>query len=533
MNARTLKTVLIVTTIIAAGLFLRLRGLNGRPLWYDDITCLAVAEKSAGFILGQYPVYKAAHILLLKGWMQFFGRGPWEVRMLPVAAGVISLWLIYLVGREAAGRRVGIIASFLLAISCFHIYLSREIKQYTVLTAFSLAAVYFLLRFLRQGGRRDLGLSFIFNTIVLFIHPVGAAILMVQAVHVIFARSQIPGERLKTWLRMQEAMLVVFGVWVAVILATRNHLQAVLWWVRPPLVRDLADTFQTFCYGLPKYGLDDIISEGFQPLVRWGLLSVFAVFFLRGALLLLVKYRKAQRGILTVWFFLPLILALVFSRIVFPVYVIKHFLIILPAFYLIVAFGISYQARERAVITLMILILALHIVAWRSMYLAAPAVQWDKAVSLMKEKGIKEQDTIIMATTKENVCLFYFLNNADTSSLKDFGIFGRWSPSGWQDTFFYAGHRIITFGSEIPGVIRPGYQPMRFTGPEFQRKVINLGIRLDRGVWLLVSKWASGQDRRDDFAASSAARLAAAFRLSFEGEAGGIKLYYFEPQRAR
>ena len=87
--------------------------------------------------------------------MALTGDSEFSIRILSVIFGVVSLPVIYHMGRLLGGRRVGLTAVFLLTISPFHIWYSQEARMYTLVTFLVLLAHYFLFRQLRTNARAN------------------------------------------------------------------------------------------------------------------------------------------------------------------------------------------------------------------------------------------------------------------------------------------------------------------------------------------------------------------------------------------
>lgn len=71
------------------------------------------------------------------------------------AFGLLAIPFVYLLGKELAGRLVGLIAAGLASVSLWHVAISRMGLRYPFTAAFSAAALYFLLRAFRQNRRND------------------------------------------------------------------------------------------------------------------------------------------------------------------------------------------------------------------------------------------------------------------------------------------------------------------------------------------------------------------------------------------
>jgi mannosyltransferase len=69
-------------------------------------------------------------------------RSEWTLRLVSVISGIISIPLIYLLGKRLFNKKIGLISALLLAISPFHLYYSQELRPYSLFLFFSLQFFY-------------------------------------------------------------------------------------------------------------------------------------------------------------------------------------------------------------------------------------------------------------------------------------------------------------------------------------------------------------------------------------------------------
>lgn len=75
-----------------------------------------------------------------------FGVSNFSLRLPFVLAGIASVYLVYLIAKEMFGYRTGIIASLLLAVSTFHVWISRIGLQESIVILFSLLSFYYFIQ---------------------------------------------------------------------------------------------------------------------------------------------------------------------------------------------------------------------------------------------------------------------------------------------------------------------------------------------------------------------------------------------------
>ncbi|MBI3361921.1 MAG: glycosyltransferase family 39 protein [Chloroflexi bacterium] len=151
-----------LTPILLLAFFLRLFLIHSRPLWYDEAFSVLFAERGlramlygtlttvGGAAAEEHPlVYYTA----LDGWMRLAGQSPLSVRLLSTFAGVLTIVLLFDVGRQMFGARSGLVAAGLAAVSPFHVYYSEEARMYAVMALGAVLTVWFLIRATRHAPR--------------------------------------------------------------------------------------------------------------------------------------------------------------------------------------------------------------------------------------------------------------------------------------------------------------------------------------------------------------------------------------------
>lgn len=171
--------------ILLLALVLRLHGLTAFSLSNDELSALSRLQFGSFHELiqnGVYPDFHPAGVqVFLYGWTAFFGFSEWMVRLPFALMGVVSVFLLYRIGRAWFGPSTGLLAAGSLAILMFPLLYSQIARPYSPGLLCSLSAVFFLTRFLgfdqdKQGdrvarGRLMDGLLFVLSiTCCMYIH---------------------------------------------------------------------------------------------------------------------------------------------------------------------------------------------------------------------------------------------------------------------------------------------------------------------------------------------------------------------------
>lgn len=88
----------------------------------------------------------AVYIYLLVPLVKFFGLNPYSVRLPSALAGIFAVYLTYLIGKKLYSEKTGLWAAFFLAISPWHLVLSRPAFEANVSLTLILAGLYFFLQ---------------------------------------------------------------------------------------------------------------------------------------------------------------------------------------------------------------------------------------------------------------------------------------------------------------------------------------------------------------------------------------------------
>lgn len=153
------RTFWIVAGLTLLGAVLRFATLGVQAYHHDEIVTASRvlrvgfghAMDAVGFSESAPPLYYA----LAWFWTQVAGTGEWGLRSLSAVAGVATIPVAYLIGRELRGRRTGLLAAALVAVNPMLLWYSQEARAYALLGLFCALSLLFCVRALQGSGRRD------------------------------------------------------------------------------------------------------------------------------------------------------------------------------------------------------------------------------------------------------------------------------------------------------------------------------------------------------------------------------------------
>jgi len=168
------RTFWIVAGLTALGAVLRFATLGDQAYHHDEIVTASRvlrvgfghAMDAVGFSESAPPLYYALAWL----WTQVTGNGEWGLRFLSALAGVATIPVAYLLGRELRGARAGVIAAALVAFNPMLLWYSQEARAYALLGLFCALSLLYCVRALRDGERRNFVWWGVFSALALATH---------------------------------------------------------------------------------------------------------------------------------------------------------------------------------------------------------------------------------------------------------------------------------------------------------------------------------------------------------------------------
>ncbi|MDD1686817.1 glycosyltransferase family 39 protein [Methanoregula sp.] len=166
------RYVQILLSLTIIGAILRFVNLGFNSLWLDEASTYQFAIKSIPAIWqattgGEFnpPLfYWIEHFMLM------FGNNEVVLRFVPALAGILTIPLIYLIGKEFVDRNVGIIAAAICTISPFLLFYSQEARAYSLGLFFIAFAMVFFLKAMKTNELSSWLLFGVLSALALWAH---------------------------------------------------------------------------------------------------------------------------------------------------------------------------------------------------------------------------------------------------------------------------------------------------------------------------------------------------------------------------
>jgi len=343
----------ILLFITGVAFFVRVSTLTNQSLWRDEVDTILLSDWP---LLQLIDLDKIGHngplfFLLMRPWRYITGNHEFALRYPAAVFGTLIIPLGYILAQQLGlPRRVGLIIGLLLATSPYLVWYGQEAKMYAMLVVLITIAFIAYLRALQGRGKHWWFLFVILTSLSFYIHILSPLILLVYGITAYIRYSQWRNQ----WRAWSLSLMYLTCPYLPLVLW-----QAQLLWV-------------DFESGHPFYDFPTQVSILLQ-VYSGGLIrqtsSLFAIIIFVFLLLcglwlplpkntLPIKQLLPARLILISWLIVPTIIIHLISLRV-AVFEDRYLIYITPAFYMLVALGVTilYQYnRGIAIITLTVIL---------------------------------------------------------------------------------------------------------------------------------------------------------------------------------
>jgi mannosyltransferase len=231
-----------IAAILVLALLVRLLGIASRPIWYDEAFSILFSEKGVGAMLygtlaptgaGSADIHPLGYYTLLWLWMKVFGESLIATRLLSVMAGLVSLYLVYLIALEVvADEKTALLSMLLAGLAPFQIHYSQEIRMYSLLAMWLLLATYAYLRGSRTKRWQWWSLFSVSAAFAQYTHNLAAFYLVVLALLPIFQKDW---RALRAVAIASMGALLLYSPWAIQLPAQFSKVQSAYWVERPDI----------------------------------------------------------------------------------------------------------------------------------------------------------------------------------------------------------------------------------------------------------------------------------------------------------
>jgi mannosyltransferase len=358
-SGRRLTSTPLIPVVVAVvlGLF----RIGDKSFFLDEAYAYALAHLPIRTLLSALWVrelHASPYYLLLHIW-QWLGSGEGLLRSLSVLFGAIAVFFLFYVAKRYA---VAFPAALILAMFPFFVEFEQEARAYAMLLAGTAVSTLLLQRLIERPSLLRAGLYIPAAALMIYIHPLGALVVVAQAVGLLIF---VP--RPMKW-RLAVVYVPVVVLWIPMLLFAMRRNDAIAW--------------------IPPTTLQLIADSG---------VALFGGAFLLGTVLVMlaIGMRRDQPAL---WLIVPIVGTLAITYLVQPVLQPKYLIAVLPAAAIILA-----RNRPLAIAVL----LAVSLIGVGNWYVNGVKDDWRSAVAWVESEA-RPGDGIVFEPTYLRAAFGYY-----------------------------------------------------------------------------------------------------------------------------
>ena len=155
--------------ILILSFTLRLIGIN-QSMWLDEAISVTMAQLPIDKIVSVFSTHDfhpPMYYWFLNIWIKIFGNGVMVMRFSSVLFSLITIWLVYKIGKEIKDKNLGMWAALFVGVNPLLIYYSQELRMYSMTAMLLTGAFYFFIKLNKKDSWKNIlgfgiltGLSF-------------------------------------------------------------------------------------------------------------------------------------------------------------------------------------------------------------------------------------------------------------------------------------------------------------------------------------------------------------------------------------
>lgn len=236
------NNIYLLTCLLLLGLLLRLPGLR-LGIWRDEgstyFNALPTNIREVIETVTVCELNPPGFYLLMHQWMQWFGAGEVVFKLPALIFGLLTIAAVYMLGREVASPKIGLVAAALTTIAPEAIYYSQEARPYSLMALLSCLVVLMYCKALTSQDQKWYLFGFVIcASLLLYVQYTGLVLVGSLAVITLYLLWRRKGDvKIIPFTLSFAAVFLLFTPWLQVFL-THLHtgspwLDKNPWWMLP------------------------------------------------------------------------------------------------------------------------------------------------------------------------------------------------------------------------------------------------------------------------------------------------------------
>ena len=359
----------ILIGIVILSLFLRVY-LMDRPLTLDEPWTVSYIDRSFESLIEYIPTEYRMPLYYFIAWWIHINVGVYALKVFSVLAGVLTVIVMYFLGKMMFNKKIGLIASFIMAISPVHIAYSQYVREYSLFLLFFAVSMLAFYNAIKKNDRNAWIFLTIANTLLFLTHFISILFIFSQLVAILLLkRNKVT--IIKRFLFQIVAVLAISAPWLIHLANTVNILGVEL------IHHDFTGNVSHIFYIIYKFSIGVNVS-GFMSCCPLMLILVIPFFSLILLLAFFNFYKHdTERGkLLFTMFLLPNILLFVIALAVNKGIFIYRYLSPLLVIYVLIISAYMGSITKKRMAVLLSLLIVLYSVAITYYYSIVMLAEW-------------------------------------------------------------------------------------------------------------------------------------------------------------
>ena len=240
---KTRKTLLWLSLFFLFGMGIRIYNLGSHNLWFDEFWSYRFSRTLGSIKTFDYnpPLY----FVLLSIWVKCFGSSEFALRSLSMIFGILSILLIYRLGKLLFDKKTGLASAFILSVSPMHIWYSQEARGFSLSVSLVMLIVYTFILALKKN-RVYLWTGFVISSILALYTNYFSFFIIILVGILFLSKSYRP--LLRHYLASLCLISVALLPLIPIFFQQISSLQSGFWILKPKLM-SIVITFKNFNVG--------------------------------------------------------------------------------------------------------------------------------------------------------------------------------------------------------------------------------------------------------------------------------------------
>ena len=376
---------------------MRLWRIDFQSLWLDELHTMNEADPDITwelmlFYLKCCDQHPPLHFVLSKVSFILFGHTAFTARLISAVAGTVSVWGMYLLGKEILNRNLGLISAVLTTVNYYNLFYSQEARNYILAFLFAVFSFLFLIRLLKKMTIKNSILYAFFSLLLLYSHYYSLFVMSSQTVLILLFFFYTEKVEKKTYVKRFLLSGAIIGVGYAPWLPYLKEISNInSFWVQPVTDDFISEYFFTY-FGNPA------LLKHLLVILLLGYL--FSVFYVEKPLTLNPAKSNPllfSFTILSTWIIISYLIPYLRSVLVIPMLFPRYTIVVLPAFLIAIAYGIyliNFKMVRTIILFLFIIFSLINIVIAKKYYSNVSKTQFREMTRFVVENN-KENYPII------------------------------------------------------------------------------------------------------------------------------------------